>query len=267
MYIAYANILGKIFLNSKRSRFITGRRPFGKDDELLNYDYDSEAEWEEEEDDGEDIMESDEEDKKEKGGEDSELEYDEMFCKDDDFGSDVDSDGGEIAAAVKNVVGVGHRIGEDICGPKFLRIKVGTNSSGEDSDRQREIQIYFRTPQVSLLDSAEDEEVLDGFYKDAVKDSDVAKLSKFSTVVFASPDAMPFLGDHKKNHIPKGGTSTKKKKKKATEEVEVGKGEGGELPKESSAEGKNATAKITESDVRSFLLQSSNPAIKSIFTL
>ena len=34
---------------SKRSGVITGRRPLGRDEELLNYDYDSEGEWEEEE--------------------------------------------------------------------------------------------------------------------------------------------------------------------------------------------------------------------------
>lgn len=40
---------------SKRSRFVTGRRPLGRD-ERLDYDYDSEAEWEEGDDpDGETI--------------------------------------------------------------------------------------------------------------------------------------------------------------------------------------------------------------------
>ena len=34
---------------SKRSLEVTGRRPFSLDTELVNYDYDSEAEWEEEE--------------------------------------------------------------------------------------------------------------------------------------------------------------------------------------------------------------------------
>ena len=32
---------------SKPSRILNGRRPFGKDHEVFNYDYDSEAEWEE----------------------------------------------------------------------------------------------------------------------------------------------------------------------------------------------------------------------------
>jgi hypothetical protein len=38
---------------SKKSRVITGRRPFALDTAQLNYDYDSEAEWEEEDPDGE----------------------------------------------------------------------------------------------------------------------------------------------------------------------------------------------------------------------
>lgn len=33
---------------SKRSRFVTGRRPLAKDNSIMNYEYDSEAEWEEE---------------------------------------------------------------------------------------------------------------------------------------------------------------------------------------------------------------------------
>lgn len=38
---------------------MSGRRPFAKDDQLFNYEYDSEAEWEAEGEDGEDIENSD----------------------------------------------------------------------------------------------------------------------------------------------------------------------------------------------------------------
>ena len=38
---------------SKSSRIISGRRPFAKDYSVFNYDYDSEAEWEEEDPEGE----------------------------------------------------------------------------------------------------------------------------------------------------------------------------------------------------------------------
>ena len=34
---------------SKVSTIVSGRRPFAKDNELLNYDYDSGEEWEDEE--------------------------------------------------------------------------------------------------------------------------------------------------------------------------------------------------------------------------
>lgn len=77
---------------SRRSKILTGRSPFTKDDELFNYENDSEAEWEEEEE-GEDIEMSD--------GSDSDcdddaqagelgLVYDDFFRKDNDFGSDAD---------------------------------------------------------------------------------------------------------------------------------------------------------------------------------
>jgi hypothetical protein len=37
---------------SKRSRVVSGRRPFARDSIIMNYDYDSEAEWEEEDPEG-----------------------------------------------------------------------------------------------------------------------------------------------------------------------------------------------------------------------
>lgn len=227
---------------SKRSQYITGRRPFGRDDEQLNYEYDSEAEWEEEEGEGEDIMESDEEDKREDagGGAEDELEYDDMFCRDHDFGSDLDSDGEELTAAVKNVVGTGYRTGEEICGPKFLRINP-LNDSGE-------IQVFIRAPPtVSLLDFAEEEGdgalntatgVMVGSYKEALRDSEATKLTKFTAVIFTTSEGMPFLGEHKKNHIAKSANKPKKKKK-----------EGDEADNESPSGGKISNGKLCGSEV------------------
>ena len=43
---------------SKRSRVVNGRRPFAKDCSIMNYDYDSEAEWEEEDPDGASLIRS-----------------------------------------------------------------------------------------------------------------------------------------------------------------------------------------------------------------
>jgi hypothetical protein len=37
---------------SKKSSVVNGRRPFRKDFSIMNYEYDSEAEWEEEDPDG-----------------------------------------------------------------------------------------------------------------------------------------------------------------------------------------------------------------------
>jgi chromatin assembly factor 1 subunit A len=65
---------------------VTGRRPFAKDP-ILNYDYDSEAEWEEEDPEGEDIALSD----NEEDNEADEIEYDDFFRPDNEV---EDIDGG-----------------------------------------------------------------------------------------------------------------------------------------------------------------------------
>jgi hypothetical protein len=98
---------------SKKSSIIKGRSPFSQDHALLNYDYDSEEEWEEELE-GEDIGDSDNDSD---DGEGNELEYDEFFRHDNDFGSDADSDG-EVMAAV--AINKNKREGEEILGPTFL---------------------------------------------------------------------------------------------------------------------------------------------------
>lgn len=80
---------------SKTSRAVNGRRPFGRD-MTLDYDYDSEAEWEEVDDpDAEDIAASD----GEEDAEGNELEYDDFFLRDNDYGSDLGSDGEEVSAS------------------------------------------------------------------------------------------------------------------------------------------------------------------------
>mmetsp|Transcript_23444 Transcript_23444/g.52620 ORF Transcript_23444/g.52620 Transcript_23444/m.52620 type:complete len:192 (+) Transcript_23444:1906-2481(+) len=70
-------------------------RPLSKDTELLNYDNDSGEDWEEVE--GEDLNNSDEEEEVEGG---NEVEYDDFFCRDDDYGSDGDKDIGMSSAMV-----------------------------------------------------------------------------------------------------------------------------------------------------------------------
>ena len=94
---------------SRNSRVICGRRPLARDTELLNYEYDSEEDWEEEVE-GEDLNETDEEE--EAGG--NELEYDDFFCRDDDYGSDAeeDMDGGAVKMSHRNTI--------EVFGPRFI---------------------------------------------------------------------------------------------------------------------------------------------------
>lgn len=96
---------------SRTSRVISGRRPLARDTELLNYEYDSEEDWEEEVE-GEDLNETDEEGEEEEGG--NELEYDDFFCRDDDYGSDAEGDmvGVPLKVCPKNVI--------EVFGPRFI---------------------------------------------------------------------------------------------------------------------------------------------------
>lgn len=79
---------------SKTSSRVTGRTPFGKDTKYLDYDYDSEAEWEEGDDEiGEDI----EDEEKSKGEDDDEgdariYDYEDGFCVADDRYLDSEDD-------------------------------------------------------------------------------------------------------------------------------------------------------------------------------
>lgn len=80
---------------SKTSSIVTGRNPFGKDTTYLDYDYDSEAEWEEGDDEvGEDIEDEakcQDEDMDEDG--DARLyDYDDGFCVADDRYLETDDD-------------------------------------------------------------------------------------------------------------------------------------------------------------------------------
>jgi hypothetical protein len=96
---------------SRKSGIICGRRPLAKDTELLNYEYDSEEDWEEEVE-GEDLNDTDEEE--EDGA--NELEYDDFFCRDDDFGSDAEGDvDPNVALRV-----AAHRKTIEVFGPRFV---------------------------------------------------------------------------------------------------------------------------------------------------
>ena len=100
----------------RKMAIVSGRRPFTMDTALFNYDYDSEAEWEEE-DEGEDIAESMAGDE-DMGEEGNELIFDDFLLHDNDYGSDVDSDGEGIAVmpSIRRQFG----IEREVLGPRFF---------------------------------------------------------------------------------------------------------------------------------------------------
>ena len=169
---------------------ISGRRPFQQDHELLNYDFDSEAEWEE--DDGEDIEDSDGDD--EEGA--NELEYDDFFRHDDDFGSDVDDDGDVVAA-----VAIQRREGEEALGPTFIRTRTAS-------------QIALRLDHGKCIEINQPE-----------KDKNVVRLRMYSAVVFNQDiditEALESSIDKKAKEV-KEKKEKKESKKKSLNEAAVG---------------------------------------------
>ncbi|KAL7566628.1 hypothetical protein ACA910_003463 [Epithemia clementina (nom. ined.)] len=79
---------------SKKSQWVTGRRPFGKDPQYLDYDYDSEAEWEEGDDElGEDLGDNDDMDvEKDVDGMEYDKDEDGWLAADDEVDNDDDLD-------------------------------------------------------------------------------------------------------------------------------------------------------------------------------
>jgi hypothetical protein len=145
---------------SKRSLEVTGRRPFAKDlSNSIDYDVDSEAEWEEEEE-GEDIIMSDDEDEVEG----NDMVFDEFFCPDDEIvyadprGGDDDPDpsGGKGGGA-------------DSVNAIFTAMQARGGQGGGERELQSCIAgVHFF--------SAEDRRTPGG-------DLDVAQLSRYSAVV------------------------------------------------------------------------------------
>ncbi|KAI7830261.1 chromatin assembly factor 1 subunit A-domain-containing protein [Gamsiella multidivaricata] len=81
---------------SKRSKYVTGRRFLGKDTELIDYDFDSEAEWEEDEE-GEECKSDDDEEDIEDAGSDQDEEDDWLVPEgylSEDEGLDAGEEGG-----------------------------------------------------------------------------------------------------------------------------------------------------------------------------
>lgn len=189
---------------SKKSSLVTGRTPFNKDLKYKDYEYDSELEWESDE--GEDIDNSDGEE--EEDG--NELEYDEMFRHDNDFGSDADSDGEEMAAGVMKLSRDQQTFGVRFISKRTDEVQMVTEASEEG-------------PQVVRCSNV---------------DRDYVNLKNYTTLLFAQPGSVPFLG-HKENEaklIKEHVKSSSKKSKPATEKESKSKNKSkeGEADKEAS---------------------------------
>jgi hypothetical protein len=82
LYIKFPRLTHRAGTWTKSSKVVGPRRPFGKDVDVLNYDHDSEAEWEDDPDEGEDLSGEDEQQSDEALSED---EDDGFFCGDDEI--------------------------------------------------------------------------------------------------------------------------------------------------------------------------------------
>ena len=87
---------------SKRSTIVTGKTPFGKDSTCLDYDYDSEVEWEEGDDEiGEDVDDDSKNQEEEEEDNSAKVyDYDDGFCVADDQYLDTDEDMDEETKAL-----------------------------------------------------------------------------------------------------------------------------------------------------------------------
>lgn len=114
---------------------MTGRRPFGLDRRALNYDYDSEAEWEEEDPNGEDLAESD------GCSEDDTAESDDGFIRpDDEYDSGIDGDeeeGVRISVRAANMANM-----REILGVRFLGAEMGTSAASAHDSMSARLMSY-----------------------------------------------------------------------------------------------------------------------------
>ena len=135
---------------SKRSTIVTGKTPFGKDSTCLDYDYDSEVEWEEGDDEiGEDV---DDDSKNQEEEEEDNLakvyDYDDGFCVADDQYLDTDEDMDEETKALYR--------------KKLQKVDAGVSAN----------RICIVGPSLGGLPPSEDSilALLDGFEKDEALD-------------------------------------------------------------------------------------------------
>lgn len=129
---------------------ISGRRPFYCDEEIFNYDYDSEADWDEEDEkDGEDIAMSDGEDSEQEGetgaGYPDGTEYDEFYRPDSDYGSDIEDE--NEALLIKNSRRQQNKgVEVERYGPCFITSGVAAAEVGARVTPERETRIQYFCP-------------------------------------------------------------------------------------------------------------------------
>jgi hypothetical protein len=158
---------------SKKSLVISGRRPFARDRELINYDSDSE------EDVGEDV---DSSDPAAAGG--REHEFDEFLCRDDDFGMETDHDPLTISVFVPHTK-------MEVVGPRFINAPVVMAFSPTHTPTLSQA-LGGRGPNVGILTYA----VMEGgvwMSRPVSEDPDANALMKYCAVAFPCQPP-PYLG-------------------------------------------------------------------------
>jgi hypothetical protein len=203
---------------SRLSSQISGRAPFRQDNSLLDYEYDSEADWESEEE-GDDVLVSGNEDESDDGasGNGDELEYDDMFRHDDDFGSDVDEDGEELrgfqATTERTIV--------ELLGPRFMTM------SKENRQELQQLQtLAYEKAAVAKLEtdlstlssqvqsSSKPTPSFVSMFSDRVVDDDSRRLKNCGVIVF-SPSFLRLAieSDSSKEQLDKEDKKSNKKQK------------------------------------------------------
>jgi hypothetical protein len=239
---------------SKRSKMLNGRNPIAQDHELLNYDYDSEAEWEEDEGEGEDIAASDNED----DDEGDELEYDDFFVRDNDYGMDYDSDGEELAA-----VAMKKREGEERVGPRFIRgtFFVDPVLPRAEADQVDGTQSITRPRAGYRLE-------LGCAVKCDDKEKDVVRLSSYAAVMLHSTSFLPRLGlapefAAESTEASSSSSSSKKKSSKKKDDASETPVE----PSDDGAEGDTEKDKEKEKDKAPKVLDEAGVSKKYLYSL
>eukprot|EP01038_Epipyxis_sp_PR26KG_P006180 gene6180-8511_t len=170
---------------SKKSQVVNGRRPFEKDSNIFDYDVDSEAEWEEELE-GEDIMNSDDE---EDEPDIDDYQNDGCIIPDNEC-DDLDADGERIVVpGMMDAIGIREK--EEIIGLRFIVPKNETISSTSSMLNY----LSFGYPNsINNIDGEENCEI-DSSCPTLLPsiDNEALKLLHYQAVVFPINQSLPYL--------------------------------------------------------------------------